>query len=48
MPYQLIRLKGNKYRVINKLTGKIHSSETTKDKAEAQIRLLEMFENMKK
>jgi len=45
MPY-LIRKIRNKplYKVINSATGKIHSTGTTKPKAEAQVRLLESLE----
>ena len=39
MPYMITK-HGNKYSVINKDTGRIHSFGTTLDKAKAQIRLL--------
>ena len=41
MPYQVIK-KNNKYEVMNTQTGKTHG-ETTKKKAEAQKRLLDMI-----
>lgn len=42
MPYA-VRRKGNRYQVVNTDTGKVHST-TTKDKAEAQLRLLKAIE----
>ena len=46
MSYKLIKVKGkNLYKVINELTGKIHSKGSTKENAEKQIRLMEMFDN---
>jgi hypothetical protein len=41
MPYAIIK-KGSKFAVENIATGKLHGL-TTKPKAEAQKRLLEMF-----
>jgi hypothetical protein len=41
MPYQ-VEKKGNKYEVRNTMNGKTHGL-TTKPKAEAQKRLLEMI-----
>lgn len=41
MPYQVIK-KNNKYAVENTRTGKTHG-DTTKKKAEAQKRLLDMI-----
>ena len=46
MPYVLKKV-GSKYEVVTKETGKGHGI-TTKKKAEAQKRLLEMFMRMKK
>jgi hypothetical protein len=44
MPYALIKHKDGTYSVKNKETGKIHSKNTTKDKAVAQMRLLYLIE----
>ena len=46
MPYKLIKVKGkNLYKVINELTGKIHSKASTKENAEKQIRIMQFFDN---
>lgn len=46
MPYKIKKNKNkNSYKVYNEDTGKIYSKCTTKEKAEAQIRLLRMLEN---
>lgn len=42
MPYE-IRRKGNRYQVVNKDTGKVHST-TTRAKAEKQLKLLRAIE----
>jgi hypothetical protein len=47
MPYLIIPLKNDKYMVINKLSGKIHSKLTTLDKAEKQIRLMRYIDSNK-
>lgn len=39
MPYKIVK-SGDKYKVINEKTGKVHAKGTTKAKAEAQIRFL--------
>lgn len=45
MPYAIRKLRNQDlYKVINTKTGKVHSSGTTKDKAKAQVRLLETIE----
>lgn len=45
MPYKIRKIRNqDKYKVINSKTGKIHSTGTTKAKAEAQVRLLESLE----
>lgn len=45
MPYQVRKIRNKDlYKVVNTKTGKIHSSGTTKDKAKAQVRLLETIE----
>ena len=47
MPYQIIKVKGrNLYKVINEINGKVHSKASTKENAEKQIRLMEMFDNI--
>ena len=40
MPYKIEALHNGEYRVINSQTGKVHSSHTTFEKANAQLRLL--------
>ena len=46
MPYKLIKVKGkNLYKVINELTGKIHSKGSTRSDAEKQIRIMQFFDN---
>lgn len=40
MPYMLLEKGKGRYSVINSMTGKVHAADTTKAKAEAQIRLL--------
>jgi hypothetical protein len=47
MPYKILQEDGH-YKVINSQTGKIHSKHTTKEKAEAQIRLLQSLDHIKK
>jgi hypothetical protein len=44
MPYKLEK-KGKKYSVQNTESGKVFAKSTTKAKADAQIRLLEMLES---
>lgn len=45
MPYKIIKIRNKDlYKVVNSKTGKVHSSGTTKDKAKAQVRLLETIE----
>ena len=40
----MVKVKGkNLYKVINELTGKVHSKGSNKENAETQIRLMEMF-----
>ena len=43
MPYE-VKKKGGKYSVVNKTTGRVHST-TTKEKAMRQFRLLEGIEH---
>lgn len=43
MPYKILK-EGHKYKVINSVSGKVHSYGTTKENAEKQIRLLNMLE----
>ena len=47
MPYS-IRKSGKYYKVINSLTGRIHAQHTTLQKAKAQIRIMEYFDNHKR
>lgn len=44
MPYQ-IRKSGSGFQVVNRLTEKVHAKHTTKEKAEAQLRLLEAIDH---
>ena len=43
MPYALIGLADGSYAVKNRVTGQLMSKHTTKQKAEAQLRLLYML-----
>ena len=43
MPYALIKQTDGSYAVKNKDTGRLMSKHTTKEKAEAQLRLLRML-----
>ena len=45
MPYAAIPVGKGMYRVVNTSTGKVHAEKTTKEKAEAQIRLLQGVEH---
>ena len=46
MPY-IIEKVGHLYRVINPISGKIHSKGTSKKKALAQVRLMHMIDTKK-
>ena len=46
MPYKLIKVKGkNLYKVINELTGKVHSKGSKLSDAEKKIRIMQFFDN---
>lgn len=46
MAYKIIHEKYTKhYKVVNATTGKVHSFGTTKEKADAQVRLLNAVEH---
>ena len=45
MPYGIVRVGKNRYKVINKETGKVHAKDTTKAKAEDQIRVMQAAEH---
>lgn len=49
MPYKIIKLPSSvaKYKVVNKITGKVFSYHTTKTNADKQLRLLHSLENKK-
>jgi hypothetical protein len=47
MPFLLKKKKDGCYQVINKDTGKVYATCTTKEKGEAQIRILKSFEKKK-
>jgi len=45
MPYKMFKIRNKDlYKVVNTKTCKVHSSGSTKDKAKAQLRLLETIE----
>lgn len=48
MPLTITKLKGGKYKVVNKKTGKVHSKATTLSNAQKQVRLINMIDAMKK
>ena len=48
MPYEIKHISSNKFQVINRINGNIHSRGTTLEKAEAQIRLMEYMDAKKK
>lgn len=46
MPYLIRKVRNQPcYKVINKITGKVHSQCSTKQNAEKQVRLLHMLEH---
>lgn len=47
MPYKILKV-GDKYAVYNEKTRRFMSKHTTKDKANAQLRLLESIYNREK
>ena len=47
MPYKISKLASGYYSLKNSLTGRVHSKHTTKAKAEAQMRLLQMVDQAK-
>lgn len=47
MPYAIRKNKDGSYRVFNKKTGEIMAKGTTKQKAEAQVRFLDVLKNLK-
>lgn len=45
MPYKIRKIRNKPlYKVVNTITGKVHSAGTSKVKAEAQVRLLQSLE----
>ena len=44
MPYAILPVKGG-FKVVNTQSGKVHAEHTTKDKADAQVRLLRGVEH---
>jgi hypothetical protein len=48
MPYEIKHISSNKFLVINRINGKIHSRGTTLEKAEAQVRLMQYIDAKKK
>ena len=47
MPYEIKHISSNKFQVINRISGKLHSKGTTLEKAQAQVRLMEYMEAKK-
>lgn len=47
MPYEVRPADDGKFEVLNSKTGKVHAKHTTKEKADAQVRLLHMIEHGK-
>lgn len=47
MPEELRKNKDGSYSVVNAKTGKVHSKHTTKQKGEAQIRIIEQADAKK-
>lgn len=45
MPYAISHLADGHYRVMNTESRKVHSKHTTKEKAEAQMRLLNAIDH---
>lgn len=45
MPYALLNAGGGMYKVVNSSNGRVHAERTTKEKAEAQLRLLRGLEH---
>jgi hypothetical protein len=48
MPYAIRKNPDGSFRVFNKKTGEIMAKHTTKEKAQKQVRFLEMIMKMKK
>lgn len=45
MPYQIVPVFDGFYKVVNRLTGKIHSYHATLDNAEKQVKLMNMADH---
>jgi hypothetical protein len=45
MPYKIEKNKDGTYKVVNKITGKIHSFDTTLENAKKQIRLMQAVDH---
>lgn len=48
MPYKISKVKGNKYKVTNTETKRVLAKKTTKAKAEAQVKLINMLKKKKR
>ncbi len=48
MPYQIVKLKDNKVKVVNKKTGRVASKHTTMIKAKKQINILNRLDDLDK
>lgn len=44
MPYAVLRVGKGRYAVVNPATGQVHAKNTTKRRAQAQVRLLKAKE----
>lgn len=45
MPYQIVGTGKGRYKVVNKETGAVKAKNTTKSKAQKQVRFLNMIEH---
>ena len=45
MPYKIIPLASGKYKLINSITGRVHSYHSSKKNVQAQLRLLNALDN---
>ena len=45
MPFVIVKVRGKEcYKVINKITGRVHSQCATRENADKQVKLLHMLE----
>jgi len=48
MPFKIVKKSNGRYKVINKITGKVHAKNTTLKKAKSQIKLIEYLDKSSK